>query len=120
MTRRGDVDAAPPFLFCKIRLKIFIKFRNKIFIGAIRLQMPNKISFRFLCIFALLLFTSCSGSKGGHLFNSDGSLYPVTPFTITDDSQLIGGPVAQGRVGDVLLQNDRIRVIIQKPRKMPV
>ncbi|HPW44774.1 MAG TPA: CehA/McbA family metallohydrolase [bacterium] len=79
--------------------------------------MPNKISFRFLCIFALLLFTSCSGSKGGHLFNSDGSLYPVTPFTITDDSQLIGGPVAQGRVGDVLLQNDRIRVIIQKPRK---
>lgn len=47
----------------------------------------------------------------------DFSVYPDTPFTIHDERDLIGGPVAQGRVGDVLLKNDRIRVIIQKPAK---
>ncbi|MBF0493233.1 MAG: CehA/McbA family metallohydrolase [Deltaproteobacteria bacterium] len=36
---------------------------------------------------------------------------------IQDPRFLIGGPLAQGRVGDVLLQNDKIRVIIQKPRR---
>jgi hypothetical protein len=47
----------------------------------------------------------------------DFSDYPKTPFTIYDESDLIGGPVAQGRIGDVLLSNDRIRVVIQKPSK---
>ncbi|MBI4125280.1 MAG: hypothetical protein HY466_05055, partial [Deltaproteobacteria bacterium] len=42
---------------------------------------------------------------------------PDTPLTIRDRSQLIGGPAAQGRLGDVLLSNDKIRVIIQKPSK---
>ena len=31
---------------------------------------------------------------------------------ITDRAQLIGGPGAQGAVGDYLIQNDKIRVII--------
>ncbi|MBI2061243.1 MAG: carboxypeptidase regulatory-like domain-containing protein [Nitrospirae bacterium] len=34
---------------------------------------------------------------------------------ITSESDLIGGEAAQGRVGDTLLQNDKIRVIIQQP-----
>jgi len=69
-------------------------------------------------IICLLAFAaiSCNGGKGaGPSPNVSG--YPDTPFTIKDESQLIGGPVAQGRVGDVLLQNDKIRVIIQKPAK---
>jgi hypothetical protein len=36
---------------------------------------------------------------------------------IGDNKYLIGGPLAQGRVGDILLQNDNIRLIIQKPRR---
>ncbi|MBI4223663.1 MAG: carboxypeptidase regulatory-like domain-containing protein, partial [Deltaproteobacteria bacterium] len=46
-----------------------------------------------------------------------GLSVPDTPLTIRDRSQLIGGPAAQGRLGDVLLSNDKIRVIIQKPTK---
>lgn len=42
---------------------------------------------------------------------------PDTPLTIRENSQLIGGPAAQGRLGDVLLSNNKIRVIIQKPSK---
>ena len=34
---------------------------------------------------------------------------------ITDESELIGGPAALGRVGDWLLENDRIRAIVQRP-----
>ncbi len=34
---------------------------------------------------------------------------------ITDASQLIGGPAAQGRIGDWLLRNDKIRAIVQAP-----
>jgi hypothetical protein len=34
---------------------------------------------------------------------------------ITDQSDLIGGPLAVGRVGDYLLANDRIRAIIKQP-----
>ena len=42
-----------------------------------------------------------------------------TALTIQSDTQLIGGPSAQGRVGDILLANDKIRVIIQQPGKYP-
>lgn len=42
---------------------------------------------------------------------------PVTALTVNDQSQLIGGPLAQGRIGDILLENDKIRVIIQQPSK---
>ncbi len=105
------------FLFSQNRPKIFIKFHNKIFAEAIRVQMLNKTPWGIFYLLGIFLFSSCSGTSGGGSFNPDASGYPVTPFTITDDSQLIGGPVAQGRVGDVLLENDRIKVIIQKPRK---
>ncbi len=67
-------------------------------------------------LFLAFFFAACSGGGGGP-DNPNYSGYPDTPFTIKDAKDLIGGPVAQGRVGDVLLQNDRIRVIIQKPAK---
>lgn len=34
---------------------------------------------------------------------------------ITSESELIGGPAAQGQLGDWLLENDRIRAIVQRP-----
>src|SRR5581483_3629244 len=34
---------------------------------------------------------------------------------ITDSAQLIGGEGATGRLGDFLLQNDKIRVIVEQP-----
>ncbi len=42
-----------------------------------------------------------------------------TALTIRDGSQLIGGPSAQGRIGDILMANDKIRLIIQQPGKYP-
>lgn len=36
---------------------------------------------------------------------------------VASASELIGGNFAQGRVGDVLLQNDRVRVVIQQPTR---
>ncbi|MFZ5440808.1 MAG: CehA/McbA family metallohydrolase [Myxococcota bacterium] len=39
----------------------------------------------------------------------------VTAKVIEASSELIGGGFAQGRVGDYLLENDRIRVVIQQP-----
>ena len=36
---------------------------------------------------------------------------------ITDPNDLIGGPLARGVVGDYLMENGRIRVIIQKPQR---
>ena len=80
------------------------------------------VSTRFNKVFslcALILLASCTGKKaieGGGLSPNFGAT-PKTALTITDESQLLGGPAAQGRVGDVLLANDQIRVIIQKPSK---
>jgi hypothetical protein len=65
---------------------------------------------------AAALLGGCSGGMKGDM-TPDVSGYPETPFTIHSEGELIGGPVAQGRIGDVLLKNDRIRVIIQKPAK---
>lgn len=42
---------------------------------------------------------------------------PQTVLTIQEEGGLIGGPAAQGRIGDVLLSNGKIRVVIQKPSK---
>lgn len=39
----------------------------------------------------------------------------ATAKTIDDPSQLIGGNHAQGRLGDFILENDRVRVVIQQP-----
>ena len=69
-----------------------------------------------MTLFLAFAAVSCSGGKGTGP-DPDYSGYPDTPFTIKDSSELIGGPVAQGRIGDVLLKNDKIRVIIQKPSK---
>lgn len=50
---------------------------------------------------------------------SNGSCLSGTPNAaarlISDPNDLIGGLLARGRVGDYLLENDRIRVIVQKP-----
>lgn len=66
-----------------------------------------------------LVFIGVISCNGGKAKGPDPSFsgYPDTPFTIKDSSKLIGGPLAQGKIGDVLLENDRIRVIIQKPSK---
>jgi hypothetical protein len=34
---------------------------------------------------------------------------------VADPAELIGGPLARGRLGDVLLANDRIQVVVQQP-----
>ncbi|MDH5490662.1 MAG: CehA/McbA family metallohydrolase, partial [Myxococcales bacterium] len=34
---------------------------------------------------------------------------------ISDPSRLIGGPASRGRIGDTLLSNDRVRIVIQQP-----
>ena len=67
-----------------------------------------------------LLATACQegqiASKAG--LRADSNLgVPQTAATIKTESQLIGGPSAQGRIGDVLLANDRVRFVIQKPEK---
>lgn len=77
------------------------------------------VNSRYILWFVVALsFASCSGAGGGNeAANPDLSSYPDTSFTIKDEKDLISGPLAQGRVGDILLKNDKIRVIIQKPRK---
>lgn len=71
-----------------------------------------------LIVFGLLV--SCTdprlGSKGGQRTDTNLGI-PQTAATIKSESQLIGGPSAQGRIGDVLLANDSVRFIIQKPGK---
>lgn len=69
----------------------------------------------------LIGLMACSKASGPV---STGTLSPngnatQTALTIQSDKQLIGGPSAQGRVGDILLANDKIRVIIQQPGKYP-
>ena len=84
-----------------------------------RFEKTMTCSYYKIFLVALLAFAilSCNSGGRGTGPNPNYSGYPDTPFTIKDASQLIGGPVAQGRIGDVLLQNDKIRVIIQKPSK---
>ncbi|MDO8494858.1 MAG: CehA/McbA family metallohydrolase [Deltaproteobacteria bacterium] len=69
---------------------------------------------------AMTMLAACSDGKIGGEGNAippTSLSVPQTPLTITDASQLIGGPMAQGRVGDLLLSNNQIRVVIQKPTK---
>lgn len=65
----------------------------------------------------LCVFISCNSGGGKGDDSALSSEAVDTPFTIHSESELIGGPVAQGRVGDFLLKNNRIRLIIQKARK---
>lgn len=76
-----------------------------------------RYAFTMMAAFSAIALASCSGGGGNEAGSPDFSGYPDTPFTIHKESELIGGPLAQGAIGDVLLANDRIRVIIQKPRK---
>ncbi len=47
------------------------------------------------------------------LFSQKGT--GATAQVISSSAQLIGGEAATGRLGDVLLQNDKIRVVIEQP-----
>ncbi len=44
---------------------------------------------------------------------------PAAPFLAATPGDLIGGPMAEGRAGDVLLRNDVVRLVIQRPGKYP-
>jgi hypothetical protein len=48
---------------------------------------------------------------------SSGELPNAVARLITDSADFIGGPLARGRLGDYLLANDKIRVIVQKPQR---
>ncbi|MDO8493770.1 MAG: carboxypeptidase regulatory-like domain-containing protein, partial [Deltaproteobacteria bacterium] len=72
---------------------------------------------KLLLSFLVLSIAACSQNKGEEGIPLASVGVPETPLTIHDPSQLIGGPMAQGRVGDVLLSNSKIKVIIQKPTK---
>src|SRR5688572_23311564 len=47
-------------------------------------------------------------------FAQPGATYALAK-TVTAAAELVGGPLARGRTGDVLLANDRIQVIVQQP-----
>lgn len=75
------------------------------------------------CLAALL---SCGGGGDGGLNIEAGVFGPSvsgTPDTfrgagiVNDGKFLFGGPLAQGQQGDILLQNDKIRIILQKPTR---
>ncbi len=90
-------------------------------------RLSSILSFLFVLTF-IFSFNSCGGGGGGGGGSSsgggvNGSLAAGDPNSfrgagvIGTSQYLIGGPLAQGRVGDILLQNDKIRVVIQKPRR---
>ncbi|HCU25761.1 MAG TPA: hypothetical protein DF383_12155 [Deltaproteobacteria bacterium] len=68
---------------------------------------------------------SCGGGSGGLNIESGvfGPNVSGTPDSfrgagiVNDEHFLFGGPLAQGRRGDILLQNDKVRVILQKPTR---
>src|SRR3989338_8364642 len=74
----------------------------------------KQIYFSILSVF-LLVACQKAGPKVQPGASPNFGNYPQTSMTIKEEGQLIGGPSAQGRVGGVLLENDLIRVIIQKP-----
>ena len=80
-----------------------------------------------LLLLLLVGWVSCGGGgKDKDGFSGQGVFGPNvsgTPTTfrgagiINDAAFLIGGPMAQGRTGDILIQNDKVRLIIQKPTR---
>ncbi len=81
---------------------------------------------RLLLLTCLLgLLTQCGGGGGNTGLNFESGVFgPETSGTpdtfrgagiINDPKFVFSGPLSRGQVGDVLLQNDKIRVIIQKP-----
>src|SRR4030095_15890797 len=97
--------------------------------GAKLLRLFRNHSLRLFYFFSAIalsfLLNSCGGSGGpsngqGGVFGPSVSGEPHAfrgAGVIGDPKYLIGGTLAQGRAGDVLLQNDKIRLIIQKPRR---
>ncbi len=78
---------------------------------------------RYLYIVSLVLAAmgvgcgkNASAPQSAVTLNQNGN-GTQTELTIQDEKQLIGGPEAEGRVGDILLANDKVRVIIQQPGK---
>lgn len=88
-------------------------------------QFGRQTLVRILTLLGLLfILSSCGGGSDGSFNLKNGVFGPEvwgTPDTfrgagiINQPDFLIGGPLARGREGDVLLQNDKIRLIIQKP-----
>jgi hypothetical protein len=84
---------------------------------------------RITVVAVTLLLTSCPKPGGGGgptnprrcevdlkatgLFSWEGT--GASAKAVESAAQLIGGENAQGRVGDVLLQNDKVRVIVEQP-----
>ncbi len=60
---------------------------------------------RFTLFVVTLLLASCGSNQ-----SATSSVY-----LITNDDQLIGGPQALGTIGDYMLENDKIRVVIHGP-----
>lgn len=87
----------------------------------------RKILFSLLLCIPFLGVFSCGGGKGDNAADlGEGVSGPYVtgdPWAfrgagiIGENKYLIGGAIAQGRTGDVLLQNDKIRLVIQKPRR---
>jgi len=49
-----------------------------------------------------------------HLARSPNPAGGVRVFVAEREDQLIGGPAAQGRVGDIVMENDKVRFVIEK------
>lgn len=79
----------------------------------------------FFIIGLLCLVSSCGGGSSENSLDLKKGVFGPnvfgTPDTfrgagiVNDNKFLFGGPLARGRSGDVLLQNDKIRIILQKP-----
>ncbi len=66
------------------------------------------ISLALVCALAAV---GCSGSSHPQRDSAGGAL--ATAFRISDPADLIGGPAALAGIGDWMLRNDRIRVIVE-------
>lgn len=75
--------------------------------------MENRLK---IIVAALIFISACSGNTGS--IEPSGSFsVSDTVLSIKDKSQFIGGPMAQAQLGDILMSNDKISVIIQQASK---
>ncbi len=75
--------------------------------------MLLKKSFAYFFTTLILLSAGCGSEKNDNTTNSAQKTAELK--IITKKSELIGGPNALGDIGDYLLKNDKIRVIVQRP-----
>lgn len=82
--------------------------------------------FLSLCLAATLGLGACGGGGSGEIKVDGGVFGPETwgtPDTfrgagvINGGQFVISGPLSQGAVGDILLQNDQVRLTVQKPTR---